>query len=95
MIQTLSSPYGPIELWPCSSPDALERFEIDSSLNVFRPAALQQQALVGIAADTDGCILVGLKPTRNGVSSSKLAFARLSKLIKSRAKKEKIFLIIS
>lgn len=47
------------------------------------------------AADTEGCILVGIKPTRNGVSSSKLAFARLSKLIKSRAKKEKIFLIIS
>jgi acetoin utilization protein AcuA len=58
VIQTLSSPYGPIELWPCSSPDALERFEIDSSLDTFRPALLQQHALVGIANDPEGCVTI-------------------------------------
>jgi acetoin utilization protein AcuA len=58
VIQTLSSPYGPIELWPCTSPDGLERFEIDPSLNIFRPALLQQHALVGIAADLEGCVTI-------------------------------------
>jgi acetoin utilization protein AcuA len=53
---TLSSPYGPIELWPCADPAVIARLDMDSSLSVFRPAGRQQEALVGIAGDTDGCV---------------------------------------
>ena len=56
MIQQLSSPYGPIELWACADPAVIERLDVDASLNVFRPAPQQQQALVGIAGDAEGCI---------------------------------------
>lgn len=54
----LSSPYGPIELWPCAAPEAVARLEPDESLSAFRPAAQQHAALVGIAGLPDGCLAV-------------------------------------
>ncbi len=53
---TLSSPYGPIEIWPCGDPAVIQRLEMDASLNAFRAAAQQHDALVGIAALQDGCL---------------------------------------
>jgi acetoin utilization protein AcuA len=55
-MRTLSSPYGPIEVFPCADPALLGRLEIDSSLNVFRPPERQLEALVGIAKDSLGCV---------------------------------------
>jgi acetoin utilization protein AcuA len=55
-VRTLSSPYGPIELWPCGDPEVLERLELDLALNAFRPAQQQHAALVGIARLEDGCL---------------------------------------
>lgn len=53
---TLSSPYGPIEIWPCGDPAVIQRLEIDTSLNAFRRAAQQHEALVSIAQLPDGCL---------------------------------------
>jgi acetoin utilization protein AcuA len=55
-LQTLSSPYGPIELWPCAAADSLRHLLPDASLNAFRSADLQFEALVSIADDIDGCL---------------------------------------
>lgn len=55
-MRTLSSPYGPIELWPCASPEVIERFEMDASLNAFRPAPQQHEALVSVAELEGGCL---------------------------------------
>ncbi len=55
-MRTLSSPYGPIEVFPCGDPALLGRLEMDSSLNVFRPPERQLEALVEIAKDSLGCV---------------------------------------
>ncbi len=55
-MRILSSPYGPIELFPCGDPRLLETLVMDSSLNVFRPPERQLEALVGIAEDFLGCV---------------------------------------
>jgi acetoin utilization protein AcuA len=56
LMRTLSSPYGPIELFPCGDPRLLERLEMDQSLNVFRAPSRQFEALVSIAKDVAGCV---------------------------------------
>ena len=53
---TLSSPYGPIEIWPCGDPAVIQRLEMDASLNAFRAADQQHDALIGIAALPDSCL---------------------------------------
>jgi acetoin utilization protein AcuA len=53
---TLSSPYGPIEIWACGDPAVIQRLEMDATMNAFRPAVQQHAALVGIAALPDGCL---------------------------------------
>ena len=55
-MRILSSPYGPIELFPCGDPLLLKQLEIDSSLNVFRRPERQLEALIGIAKDTESCV---------------------------------------
>ena len=55
-MRILSSPYGPIELFPCGDPLLLEQLEIDSSLNVFRSPERQFEALIGIAKDKNTCV---------------------------------------
>ncbi len=53
---TLSSPYGPIEIWPCGDPAVIQRLEMDATLNVFRPAQQQHEALIGIARVPESCL---------------------------------------
>ncbi len=55
-MQILSSPYGPIELFACGDPAVLARLNMDESLNTFRPAEKQQQALLEIARLPNGCL---------------------------------------
>jgi acetoin utilization protein AcuA len=55
-MRTLSSPYGPIELFPCGDPGFIQTLEMDSSLNVFRAPERQLEALIGIAQDSLGCV---------------------------------------
>jgi acetoin utilization protein AcuA len=55
-MRTLSSPYGPIELFPCGDPVLLRTLEMDKSLNVFRTPDRQFEALLRIAQDSLSCV---------------------------------------
>jgi acetoin utilization protein AcuA len=57
-MRVISSPYGSIEVLPCADPALIAQLDMDSSLNVFRPADLQHKALVGIAGEDESCVCV-------------------------------------
>ncbi len=57
-MRVVSSPYGGIEVLACADPALIARLEMDTSLDVFRQPALQHQALIGIAQDSDTCVCI-------------------------------------
>lgn len=65
MTETAPAPAaGAARIEVCLGPEALERLEPHPSIDMFRPAAKQHQALVGIARDAQSCVSVAIDGTR-------------------------------